>query len=100
MVASQNYSALGSSTSSTSSSKKGSSSSTTTVVDRKNHRIVRNYLGTAAYERRVIKELLTEDEARAHCMDNNAASMTCSTKHGRRRTRRIGHWFDTFEQYR
>lgn len=100
MSASRSYSALGGSTSSSSSTSKKGSSSTTTVVDRKNHRIVRNYLGSAAYERRVIKELLTEDEAREHCMDENAASMTCSTKHGRRRTRRIGHWFDTFEQYR
>ena len=83
-------------------SDKTTASATTTTVTypKRDHRVVRHYLGSAAYPQRVIEELLTENEAREHCLSIEACSMTCTSKAGKRRTRRLGHWFDTFEQYR
>ena len=67
---------------------------------KRDHRIIRHYLGSAAYPQRVIEDLLTEEEVRERCISPEACSMTCTSKAGKRRTRRLGHWFDTFEKYR
>jgi len=67
---------------------------------KRDHRVVRHYLGSAAYPQRVIDDLMTEAEAREHCLGIESSSMTCTSKAGKRRTRRLGHWFDTFEKYR
>ncbi len=75
-------------------------STTATTWVKREYRIVRHYLGPAAYPQRVIEDLMTETECREHCISVEACSMTCTSKAGKRRTRRLGHWFDTFEKYR
>lgn len=83
-------------------STRGLDTTTTTMTSwpKRDHRIIRHYLGNAAYPQRVIEDLLTEGEVREHCISAEACSMTCTSKAGKRRTRRLGHWFDTFEKYR
>jgi hypothetical protein len=39
---------------------------------------------------------LTEAEAQAHCQDPETSSSTCTSAAGRRRTRRLGPWFDLY----
>lgn len=69
----------------------------TTYIPKRNYRIVRHYL-SSKINRRIVKENLTETEAREHCVDIKSSSMTCKDKAGRARTRRVGHWFDSFEE--
>jgi hypothetical protein len=64
---------------------------------RKNYIIVRHYMA-AKIKQRVIRRDLTENEARLHVLHNDASSMTCTSKVGKRRTKHLGHWWDTFEE--
>ena len=47
---------------------------------------------------RTIKRGLTEEEAMAHCQDPETSSSTCTNNAGKRRTRRLGKWFDGFTE--
>lgn len=59
------------------------------------YKIVRHY--EAAYiGRRTIKTGLTLAEAQAWTEDPDTSSITTSTKVGKARTRKIGHWFDGY----
>ena len=58
------------------------------------YRIVRMYMHRP---RRVLKSGLTLDEAQAHCRDPETSSSTCTTADARRRTVRLGPWFDGYE---
>ena len=61
--------------------------------------IVRNYFNNPGTGRgRIIRRGLTLAQARAHCADPENSSTTCSSAAGRRRTRRLGSWFDSFTQ--
>jgi len=68
-----------------------------TAWSRKNFIIVRHYMA-AKITKRVIKRDLTEDEARMLVLHHDSSSMTCSSKVGKRRTKHLGHWWDTFEE--
>ena len=50
--------------------------------------------------RRVIERGLTLKEAQAHCNDPETSSSTCASSAGRARTRRLGPWFDGYEEAR
>ena len=48
--------------------------------------------------KRTIKKGLTEEEAIAHCNDPETSSSTCTNSAGKRRTKRLGEWFDGFTE--
>lgn len=61
------------------------------------YHIVRMYRD--AYPRkRIIKRGLTLEEAQKHCSDPETSSSTCTSRAGKARTRRMGHWFDGYEE--
>lgn len=57
-------------------------------------KIVRNYFRT--YKKRTIKRGLSLAEAQAHCHSPETSSNTCTSAEGKRRTRRVGPWFDSY----
>jgi hypothetical protein len=61
------------------------------------YQIVRFYR-QADIRRRVIARGLTLTEAQAHCRDPETSSSTCEGQAGRARTRRLGDWFDGYEE--
>ncbi len=61
------------------------------------YRVVRFYFNRPGY-RRTIAQNLTLADAQAHCGDPETSSSTCTSATGRRRTRRLGQWFDGYEQ--
>lgn len=63
------------------------------------YRIVRFYRD-AYPRRRVIERGLTLEEAQAHCKDPETSSRTATKPSGVRRTRRMGAWFDGYEEER
>ena len=63
------------------------------------YNVVRMYRD-AGIRRRTIKRGLTLAEAQAHCQDPETSSSTCEKYAGRRRTRRMGAWFDGYEECR
>ena len=67
--------------------------------ERMSYRIVRFYRD-AYTRRRIIERGLTLEEAQAHCGDPETSSSTCTTSAGRRRTKRMGAWFDGYEEAR
>jgi hypothetical protein len=63
----------------------------------KGFRVVRFYKD-AGIRRRVIIERCTEREAQRHCGDPETSSSTCTSKAGKARTKRLGAWFDGYEE--
>ncbi|HUW14871.1 MAG TPA: hypothetical protein VM537_34445 [Anaerolineae bacterium] len=63
------------------------------------YRIVRFYRD-AQIRRRVIARGLTLAEAQTYCKDPETSSSTCTRPAGRARTRRMGAWFDGYEEAR
>jgi hypothetical protein len=63
------------------------------------YRIVRSYR-EAAIRRRVIATGLTLEQAQAHCSDPETSSRTATSKTEGERTRRVGAWFDGYEEAR
>ena len=59
------------------------------------YRIVRMYFRGG---RRVISRGLTLEEAQAHCSDPETSSSTATSAVARRRTNRLGPWFDGYEE--
>ncbi len=57
-------------------------------------KIVRFYRATAS--KRTIKTDLTFEQALEHCSDDEATSSTCKKAVNKRRTKRIGQWFDAY----
>jgi hypothetical protein len=47
--------------------------------------------------RRKVRERVTLAEAQAHCNDPETSSSTATSAEARRRTRRVGAWFDGYE---
>jgi hypothetical protein len=60
------------------------------------YRIVRHYFRD--YGKRIIKRGLTLEEAQAHCRDSETSSSTCTSVDARRRTEKMGAWFDGYEE--
>jgi len=60
------------------------------------YNIVRFYQNS--YRRRIIRERVTLEQAQRHCNDPETSSSTCTSKAGKARTRRVGRWFDGYEQ--
>ena len=50
--------------------------------------------------RRTIKTGLTLKEAQAHCSDPETSSSTAKSPTARRRTKRLGDWFDGYDEAR
>lgn len=63
------------------------------------YRIVRFYFA-ASINRRIIATGLTLEQVQAHCQHPETSSMTCTSKVGRARTRKLGPWFDGYEEAR
>lgn len=63
------------------------------------YKVVRMYFDERIPDR-TIKRGLTLEEAQAHCQDPEISSRTCTSAVGRRRTRRLGPWFDGYEEGR
>jgi hypothetical protein len=63
------------------------------------YRIVRFY-ESANIRRRTIATPLTLEDAKAYCSDPETSSETCTNPVGKARTKRIGRWFDGFEEIR
>ena len=61
------------------------------------YQIVRFYRN-AGIRRRVIYKGLTLEEAREHCNDPETSSRTATGSIALVRTRRVGAWFDGYEQ--
>jgi len=61
------------------------------TVDTRRYRIIRFYFQGG---RRVIARGLTHAEALAHCHNPETSSSTATSAVARRRTRRMGPWFD------
>jgi hypothetical protein len=62
---------------------------------RKRYKIVRRYFRGG---RLTIATGLTLAEAQAHCQDPETSSRTCTKAAGKARTRRMGPWFDGYEE--
>lgn len=64
------------------------------------YQVVRFYKDHPTMRRRVIARGLTLEQAQAHCSDPETSSRTCKGKTARARTRRVGMWFDGYEEMR
>lgn len=58
------------------------------------YKIVRIYRNG---KKRAIRRGLTEREAQAHCGNPETSSATCTNAVGKRRTKKLGPWFDAFD---
>ncbi len=63
------------------------------------YRIIRFYR-EAGIRRRVIDLGLTLEQAQSHCNDPETSSSTATSKVAKARTRRVGAWFDGYEESR
>lgn len=61
------------------------------------YRIIRFY-ESAGIRKRTIKRVPTLALAQEHCNDPETSSTTCKGKVGKARTRKLGRWFDGYEQ--
>lgn len=62
------------------------------------YRIVRHYFKSRPSNKKIVKRGLTLAEAQAHCKDPETSSSTCARYEGRKRTERLGPWFDGYER--
>ncbi len=60
------------------------------------YKIIRHYFKTKT--KRVIHTGLTLEEAQQHCNNPETSSRTCTTSEGRKRTQKLGPWFDGYTQ--
>lgn len=63
------------------------------------YNIVRCYFN-AGITRRIVRRDLTLEQAMEHCSDPETSSGGCTSVVGRRRTRRLGRWFDSYTEVR
>jgi hypothetical protein len=61
------------------------------------YKIVRHYFDRPRI-RRTIRTGLTLEEAQEHCSDPETSWSTCTKSAGRARTKRLGRWFDGYEE--
>lgn len=60
------------------------------------YKIIRRYFNSNVSPR-TIKTGLTLEEAQAHCQDPETSSRTATSAAAKRRTARLGPWFDGYE---
>jgi len=60
------------------------------------YRIIRFYFSDRLRPRTIARGL-TLAEAQAHCGNPNSSSSTCTDKVGKARTRKVGPWFDGYD---
>ena len=60
------------------------------------YKIVRMY--KEGHPSRTIKTGLTLEEAQEHCSDPETSSSTCTKSECKKRTRRMGEWFDGYDE--
>ncbi len=63
------------------------------------YRVIRFYRDRYP-NRRTIERGLTLEEAQAHCSDPQSSSSTCTSAAGKARTRKLGAWFDGYDDDR
>ena len=61
------------------------------------YNVVRFYRDHPTLRRRVILRGVSMEVAQKHCHDIETSSSTCTKASAKRRTRRVGAWFDGFE---
>ena len=61
------------------------------------YKIVRFYCN-AGIRRRTIKTVSSLVAAQLHCGNKDTSSRTCTSKTGKDRTRKVGQWFDGYEE--
>ena len=61
------------------------------------YNVVRFYQ-SAGIRRRIVRERVTLTVARLHCANPETSSSTATGKVARARTRRVGAWFDGYEE--
>lgn len=61
------------------------------------YKVIRFYFNKPG-QRRTILMGLTEEQAQAHCKNPETSSSTCTTSAANARTRRMGPWFDGYEE--
>lgn len=61
------------------------------------YRIIRFYRDRPI-RRRTLVVRCTLEEAQRHCQDPETSSSTCTRPENRRRTRRLGAWFDGYDE--
>lgn len=66
------------------------------MAARKRYDVVRLYFRSRG--RRTILRGLTEAEAQAHCSNPETSSSTATSAAARARTRRLGPWFDCYQE--
>jgi len=59
--------------------------------------VVRFYFDKPGYRRTILKRVSLE-EAQRHCSDPETSSSTATGRTARARTRRVGAWFDGYEE--
>lgn len=66
------------------------------MSDDRIYNIVRFYKNS--YRRRIIHARVTLEEAQEWCRDTETSSSTANSSEAKARTRRVGPWFDGYEQ--
>lgn len=61
------------------------------------YKVIRHYQRPGA-PNRTVRSGLTLEEAQAHCSDPETSSSTCQRPENRRRTRKLGPWFDGYSE--
>lgn len=61
------------------------------------YNIVRFY-ESASIRSRIIERSVTMAEAQEHCKNPESSSSTCTSEVGKARTRKVGRWFDGYEE--
>jgi hypothetical protein len=62
-----------------------------------NYRVVRVYFNRPG-RKRTILDRVTLEQAQAHCADPETSSSTCKSAANKARTRRLGPWFDCYDE--
>lgn len=61
------------------------------------YKIIRMYFNTDIPNRTIARGL-TLEQAQAHCNNPETSSRTCTKAAGKRRTKRLGPWFDGYSE--